>query len=87
MVYGPVHGRLAQAGGKVCIMKRLLVLLVVLAGACLAGCGLVDSQQERKRRYKTIVQLQSRMIVDDWDYFWLADKPSYLSPWQVRGNK
>lgn len=78
---------MAQAGGKVCIMKRLLVLLVVLVGACLAGCGLVDSQQERKRRYKTITQLQGRMIIDDWDYFWLADRPSYLTSWHVRGNE
>lgn len=87
MASGAADCSLVQAGGKVCIMKRLLVLLVVLVGTCLAGCGLVDSHQERKRRYKTITQLQSRMIIDDWDYFWLADRPSYLTTWHVRGNE
>jgi uncharacterized protein YceK len=66
-------------------MKRLIVL-VALLGAFLAGCGLVHSHEERKRRYKSITQLQARMIMDDWDYFWLAERPSYLTYWYLRGE-
>jgi uncharacterized protein YceK len=66
-------------------MKRLVVLLVLLAAACLAGCGLVDTYEQRKRRYRTITKYHARMIVDDWDYFWLAERPSYLTYWHLRG--
>ena len=67
-------------------MKRLILLLVVLVGACLAGCGLVHTHDERKSRYKSIVKLQARMMVDDWDYFWLAERPSYNTYWYLRGE-
>jgi len=68
-------------------MKRLAVLVVLLVAACLAGCGLVHTHEERKRRYKSITKLNARMIMDDWDYFWLAERPSYLTYWNARGTE
>jgi hypothetical protein len=65
-------------------MKRLLVLLILLAAMFLAGCGLVHTYGERERRYGNIADMQLRMAVDDWDYFWLAERPSYLTYWYVR---
>lgn len=62
-----------------------LVILVLLVAVCLVGCGLVHTPQERHRRYRTITKLNARMIVDDWDYFWLADRPSHLTYWYLRG--
>ncbi|KPK84440.1 MAG: hypothetical protein AMJ81_05545 [Phycisphaerae bacterium SM23_33] len=61
-----------------------MVLLILLAAAFLAGCGMVDSYGEREQRYKNITDMQLRMAVDDWDYFWLAERPSYLSYWYLR---
>ena len=66
-------------------MKKFLGLLMVLAGLCLTGCGLVNkSYDQRERRYQNITNLQARMIVDDFDTFWLADRPTYLTYWYVR---
>ncbi len=66
-------------------MKRLLVALLLLVGV-LSGCGLVSTYPERERRYGAITNLNLREAVDDWDYFWLADRPSYLTYWNLRGN-
>ncbi len=65
-------------------MRRLLVLTVLLLGMVLGGCGLVHSRADRERRYKEAIQFQARMIVDDWDNFWLAERPSYLTEWHLR---
>jgi len=68
-------------------MKRMALLLVLLVSSCLAGCGLVHTRQERHRRFKTISALQARMIVDDWDYFWMVDRPSYLTQWHISATE
>jgi hypothetical protein len=67
-------------------MRRLLMLLVVCAASYLTGCGCpstVQTADERNRRIDEMVKLQSRQIVDDWDYFWLCDKSTRLSQWDV----
>ncbi len=68
-------------------MKRLLLLLVVVVSTCLAGCGLVHTRQQRQRRFRTISALQARMIVDDWDYFWMLNRPSYLTEWHISATE
>lgn len=77
-------------------MRKLLILVVILGGAFLAGCGedriacispgsgLVDTPQQRARRHCNINDLQLRMAVDDCDYLWLRDRPSYLTYWYLR---
>ncbi len=68
-------------------MRTLLVLLVLLAGFCLAGCGLVDTYAEREHRYNTIIELNARQMVDDWDYFWFAERPSSLTYWYLQSTR
>ena len=68
-------------------MKPLLILLVLClaAASILAGCsGVVDTYDDRVRRYKQINNFQTRMIVDDWDYIWLYERSSNLSEWNPR---
>ena len=66
-------------------MKKLFALLIVLAGLVLTGCGLTNATYgERERRYKNITKYHVRMIADDHDYFWLAERPSYLTYWYLR---
>ena len=65
-------------------MKNVLIVLVLLAGAFLTGCGLTDSLEERERRYSQITDLQLRMLVDDWDYVWLMDQNSNLTEFHPR---
>ena len=65
-------------------MKKMLLLLAVLVcvTALMSGCGTVDSYNDRVHRYEQINDLQARQFVDDWDYFWLYDRNSYLSEYQ-----
>jgi uncharacterized protein YceK len=66
-------------------MRALLLTLVLAVGALLAGCtGVVDTPKQRWNRYVAITDYNARQGVDDWDYLWLYDRPSYLSYWYVR---
>ncbi|HAU38490.1 MAG TPA: hypothetical protein DCX07_12345 [Phycisphaerales bacterium] len=65
-------------------MKKLALLLVLLAGSFLTGCGVVDSGGDRMRRVGQINDIQARMAVDDWDYFWLYERDSRLTEWHSR---
>jgi outer membrane protein assembly factor BamE (lipoprotein component of BamABCDE complex) len=71
-------------------MKKALFLLAVMifVTTLLSGCsGVGDSYSDRLRRGKHINDLQTRMLVDDWDYFWLYEHNTYLSEWYPRvGN-
>ncbi len=64
-------------------MKRLLVLIVLLAGCFLtSGCAtLVENPQARKRRLSQITELQMKMLVEDWDYFWLYERNAGTTQW------
>ena len=41
--------------------------------------GLTDSDAERQRRIYNIENLNKRMMIDDWDAFWMQDKSSKLT--------
>ena len=74
----------AKRPGEVFVMKKLVMLIVVLASMCLGGCGMVYSPAERRRQALNISDYNARMLVDDWDHIWFADRPSYASYWPVR---
>jgi hypothetical protein len=65
-------------------MKRLIALLLLCIGAFVAGCGMVDTYQQRETRICNIIDYDMRMAVDDSDMIWLVDRPSYLSYWHLR---
>ncbi|MHC4562747.1 MAG: hypothetical protein ACYS8X_08265 [Planctomycetota bacterium] len=75
-------------------MKKLVILLALTMGSLLVGCkrdpmdatlrnGLVDSEAQRDRRVRNITNLQTRMLVDDWDAFWSYERSSGLTPYIV----
>ena len=68
-------------------MKRLLILLALVVATFMSGCtgpGMVHSGPERRRRHRNIMALEARQINDDWDTFWMLDKPSRLTYWHLR---
>ena len=68
-------------------MRKLsiLLLLCVFISGLLAGCaGVVDSADARARRTDQIDELQTQMLVDDWDYLWLRDRSTKLTRWHPR---
>lgn len=55
-------------------MKKVLTIVVICLGMMMAGCStLVNSPDERNRRISQIWDVETRMLVDDWDAFWLVD--------------
>ena len=64
-------------------MKKLLIA-VVLCGSALIGCTTGETAKEHGRRYLLTTDLQTRTLVDDWDYFWLLEHNSRLSKWNTR---
>ncbi len=67
-------------------MKRLFMLLVLgVTMWAVSGCaGVASSGPKRTQRHRQITRLESRMFWDDFDYFWLMDKPSKLTKYHVR---
>jgi len=65
-------------------MKKLLLTLVLVAMVLSAGCGMVDSYEQRARRIDQVNDLQWRMFVDDWDYLWLQEKNTRLNEWHAQ---
>ncbi len=74
-------------GAKVRAMKKLLVLTILFAAMFIAGCGLADmNYDQRENRYRNKLAMDARMMIDDFDYFWLVDRPSRLTYWYVRSG-
>jgi hypothetical protein len=63
-------------------MKRLVLFASLAALAfsiCGCGDGTAESKRERQERYKRVMNNEMKQINDDWDSFWLMDRPSRLT--------
>ncbi len=65
-------------------MKKLLVMFVLTLSVALGGCTMTETVTERHSRINQIWEIQMRQMVEDWDYLWLIDKPTYLNAHHVR---
>ena len=75
-------------------MKKPAAITITVVFAAIAvlscGCasrdmpGMADTQLERQVRINSVKDTQRRQLVDDWDLFWLQDRPSRLSQFPVR---
>lgn len=65
---------------------RTLALLGLLAGiVALCGCeGVVKNFDERMNQYGQTLDMDTRQLVDDWDYLWLADRQYRMTRWHTR---
>ena len=64
-------------------MKKLLIGLV-LFGSSLIGCTTGETAIEHNRRYALQGDVQMRLLVEDWDEFWLIGQSSRLTRWSSR---
>lgn len=62
-------------------MKKLAVMLVLMAGTFMSGCTLTETASERHRRILPQKDIEARQFVEDWDYFWLQERNSQLTQW------
>jgi hypothetical protein len=68
------------------MMRKILLLwflgaCVLVAGGC--GDGMADTRRDRQERHKRVFDNDMKQINDDWDAFWLNDRPGRLSWWQI----
>jgi hypothetical protein len=66
--------------------SSITLLLVLLSVAFVSGClrTTPDTYTEREFRTSHSWELDSRMLVDDFDYILLIDRNSTLSQWHQR---
>ncbi len=64
-------------------MRKLLIALVLLSGT-LIGCTVGETPREHAQRHMLQADVQMRTMVEDWDYFWLAERNSRLTRWYTR---
>ena len=64
-------------------MKKLLAMLIICLVTLLAGCTIAETSEQRNRRLTHITNRQMRMLIEDWDYVWLYDRSTKLSPWHA----
>lgn len=65
-------------------MKKLLLLLVLSLMSFAAGCTLTENTTEAHRRRVHILDIQSKMFVEDVENFLLMDRSSNLTQWNAR---
>ena len=64
------------------MMKKLAMVVVMFIGMYMAGCNtLVETWPERCDRLQLQNNLETRILAEDWDYFWLQERCSHLSQW------
>lgn len=77
---------------KKCFCLILLVLVSFAAVGCdddanimssPIGCGMVSDARTRNMRVAAISNLQTRMLLDDWDELWFYDTNLKLTQWAV----
>lgn len=58
------------------ILVALLVSFLASAGC---GDGVALTRRERAQQHRRIYEMDMKQLNDDWDSFWLMDRPSRLS--------
>jgi hypothetical protein len=82
--------------GIIVMKKCFCLILLILVSFASVGCedqpelmppglgrGMVNTPQERDVRVATIGNIQTRMILDDWDEIWFYDTNLKLTQWAV----
>jgi hypothetical protein len=68
-------------------IQTLLLALTLVATIFLGGCALGpipgQSRQEVSNEQRVAFEEELKMFVDDWNYFWLIDRPTRLSRYNV----
>ena len=65
-------------------MRALFLVLILSAVLLVGGCTVTETPSDSWQRIASSNQLQMRMMVEDFQNFWLLTKPEYTTPWAVR---
>ena len=62
------------------MMKKLLMAMILLS-IVLVGCTTSETPIQHGQRLWLQEDVQARQMVEDFDMFWLFDRPSRLTQW------
>jgi hypothetical protein len=62
-------------------MKKLLLLLAILAGGMVVGCTPTETWAERNHRINTVVEMNLREFNEDSDRLWLVERNENDNIW------
>lgn len=67
-------------------MKKCLAIFgLALVSMVMTGCATItESPAERAHNFRQVENYNAMMFNEDFDDFWLIDRPSRLSTWIVR---
>ncbi len=66
-------------------MRKLAFIGLLVGIAASFGCeGVVKNFDERMNQYGQTLNMDTRQLVDDWDYLWLADRQYRMTRWHTR---
>ena len=66
-------------------MKKLLIAMILLSSV-LVGCTISETPVQHGQRLWLQEDVQARMMVEDWDTFWLFSHPSRLTLWNEQAG-
>jgi len=70
-------------------MKRFLCLiLLVILSSNMVGCIVpgFSGDPARRTQQNLYVSENLRLLLDEWERFWLLDQPSHLTPYRTHGG-
>ena len=64
--------------------RAALIVILLGLGTLLIGCQtMTETPDQTRQRYSRISDLNRLMLYEDFESFWLMDRPSNLTRWQV----
>ena len=69
-------------------MRRLLISLLLVATIANSGCILpiYSGDPQRRARQLLFSSENLRLLLDDWERFWLLDQPTHMTPYRSHGG-
>ena len=69
-------------------MRRFLCVLLLLGSLSSTGCILPMYSALPERRAEQLVYTSEnlRLLIQEWERFWMIDQPSHLTPYRVHGG-
>ncbi|MBN1435852.1 MAG: hypothetical protein JW936_02150 [Sedimentisphaerales bacterium] len=65
--------------------KAIIAFLLIALVFCTVGCQTPSRDSEQSiQQYSRIAEINRRMLAEDMEAFWLLDRPSRLSRWNMR---
>lgn len=67
-------------------MRRLILILMICAFSIGCALPMYSGDPDRRARQLLFTAEDMRLLLDDWERFWMIDQPSHLTPFRTHGG-